>query len=103
VVISLLVIILGIIIALYFPSLEWLTCVGKDVFYSGLLMFCILCIIHYIVGTITFNMPLHIPFDFMRAFIIIISFIVLGNYSLGKQMAGIVDFIRAAVNVTRNI
>ena len=76
--IILLVIILGIIIALYFPSLEWLKCVGKEVFYCGLLMFCILCIIHYIVSTITFNMPLHIPFDFMRAFMIIVCFIVSG-------------------------
>ena len=41
-------------------------------------MFCILCIIHYIVSTITFNMPLHIPFDFMRAFMIIVCFIVSG-------------------------
>jgi hypothetical protein len=62
----------------YLPSLEWLKCVGKDVFYGGLLMFCILCIIHYIVSTITFNMPLHIPFDFMRAFMIIVCFIVSG-------------------------
>ena len=76
--IILLVVILGIIIALYFPSLEWLKCVGKEVFYCGLLMFCILCIIHYIVSTITFNMPLHIPFDFMKAFMIIVSFIVSG-------------------------
>ena len=73
-----LVIILGIIIVLYLPSLEWLKCVGKDVFYGGLLMFCILCIIHYIVSTITFNMPLHIPFNFMNAFMFIVGFIVLG-------------------------